>query len=76
MLFQNDEMANEERRKNRYFIGRSVRQRRCNKRAPLRFQPFNMRWGEGWSKAISFAIFGAMIWITWTLTAPSEQPPP
>ena len=40
------------------------------------FYAFNMKWGEGWSKAISFAVFAGMLWITWALTTRADQPPP
>jgi uncharacterized membrane protein HdeD (DUF308 family) len=33
-------------------------------------QAFSMRWGEGWSKVISFGLFGLVCWAIWAVTAP------
>lgn len=31
------------------------------------FVIFNLTWDQGWSKAISFAIFAVVLWSAWTL---------
>ena len=40
------------------------------------FFAFDMTWGKGWSKAISFAALASVLWVTWKLTGPTHQPPP
>lgn len=47
----------------------------CGGAIALAFYALGVRWGDGWSKAASFAVFAAVLWITWIMTKPVDKQP-